>query len=200
MSSAVDCPNPMSETTRFQHFVVEDSLMHRRLRGVIVALFLSTGTLIGCSSSLTTHQGTGGRGGSQQGGSGGTLILGSGGFHGGSGGSDGADAGCQAGAECPMGACVVAGSCICGVPLVCFGSDPTVYEKYLNPRDGGYSAGYCPTTDDFHHACGEGSLCYYGCGPLSPADIAAAQDAGVGPATDGGPDACCFWVFGIAGV
>ena len=168
-------------------------------RSLIPGLLFAATALVGCSSSLAPNLGSGGRGGSQ-GGAGGGAIVGTGGVFGGTGGVGVVDASCQAGDQCPMGACIVSGSCVCGLPFVCFGSDPTVYEKYLNPRDGGYSTGYCPTSADFHQGCGEGSLCLYGCGPLSPAEISSAHDAGVRAAKDGGPDSCCFWVFGIPGV
>ena len=128
------------------------------------------------------------------------IVLGTGGIVGGLGGAGGEDAGCQPSPECPLGACTVEGACSCGLPLVCFGSDSTVYEEYLNPRDGGYPTGYCPTATDFRLGCGEGSLCYHGCGPLSPAAIGAAQDAGVPGAHDAGSNGCCFWVLGIPGV
>jgi hypothetical protein len=160
---------------------------------------LCMGAVIGCNSSVAPNMGNGGHGGSQQGGAGGAVTDGGGGV-GGSGGGSAADAGCQSSVQCPMGACILAGSCICGLPLVCFGSDPTVYDTYLYPRDGGYPLGYCPTTADFRQGCGEGSICYSGCGPLSPAEIGAALDAGVRPVADGGPDQCCFWVVGIPGV
>ena len=169
-------------------------------RSLTSGLLLAATALIGCSSSLTPNLGSGGRGGGQEGGAAGGGIVGTGGVLGGSGGVGAVDASCQAGEQCPMGACSAAGSCVCGLPLVCFGSDPTVYEKYLNPRDGGYSAGYCPTTADFRKGCGEGSVCFYGCGPLSPAEISAARGAGVRAVTDGGGDSCCFWVLGIPGV
>jgi hypothetical protein len=165
----------------------------------IFAVSLCTCAAIGCSSSLAPKMASGGRGGGQQGGADG-AVIGAGGFLGGSGGTSAEDGGCPSGAQCPMGACAAAGSCACGLPLVCFGSDPTVYEKYLNPRDGGYSLGYCPTSTDFHQGCGEGSICYFGCGPLAPSEISAALDAGVRSTTDGGPDRCCFWVLGIPGV
>jgi hypothetical protein len=172
-------------------------------RSLISGLLLAATALVGCSSSLAPNPGSGGRGGGQASGAGGRGIVGTvgtGGTFGGSGGVGAVDASCQAGDQCPMGACIVAGSCTCGLPLVCFGSDPTVYEKYLNPRDGGYSAGYCPTTSELRKGCGEGSLCFYGCGPLSPAEIGAAQDAGVRAATDAVFDSCCFWLLGIPGV
>ena len=163
----------------------------------ILAVSLCTGAGIGCSSSRALNQASGGRGG--QGGADG-AVIGPAGFPGGSGGTSADDAGCQSSTQCPMGACAVAGSCACGLPLVCFGSDSTVYEKYLNPRDGGYSSGYCPTSADFRRGCGEGSICYFGCGPLDLSEISAARDAGVRSTTDGGPDLCCFWVLGIPGV
>lgn len=164
------------------------------------ALLLTATALIGCSSSLAPNPGSGGRGGGQEGGAGGGAIIGTGGVFGGSDGVGAVDASCQADDQCPMGACFAAGACSCGLPLVCFGSDPTIYQKYLNPRDGGYPADYCPTTAEFHHGCGEGSVCFYGCGPLTSVEISAANDAGVRTASDGGPDSCCFWVLGIPGV
>jgi hypothetical protein len=169
-------------------------------RSLISGLLLVATALVGCSSSLAPNLGSGGRGGSQASGAGGGGIVGTGGVLGGSGGVGAGDASCQAGDQCPGGACFVGGSCACGLPLVCFGSDPTVYEKYLNPRDGGYPTGFCPTSAEFRRGCGEGSLCYYGCGPLSAAELSVAHDAGVRAVTDGGEDSCCFWVLGIPGV
>jgi hypothetical protein len=166
----------------------------------ILAVTLTTMALVGCGSSLVPTTGTGGRAGGGPGGAGGGLIDGGGGLLGATGGVGGMGASCESGNQCPMGACFVAGSCVCGLPLVCFGSDPTPYAQYLNPRDGGYSAGYCPTSAEFRRGCGEGSVCYFGCGPLSPGEIDAAYDAGVRAATDGGLESCCFWVVGIPGV
>lgn len=84
--------------------------------------------------------------------------------------------------------------------LVCFGADETTYQLYLTPKDGGPMVGRCPAPDDFAHVQGEGAVSYTACGPLSPAEIALAHDAGVLLTTDGGTETCCFWVTGIPGV
>jgi hypothetical protein len=164
------------------------------------ALLLVAIGALGCKTSLTSGGGAGGQGGGSKGvtGSGGTADDG-GPLIGGSG-SGGTGAACQPGPTCAMGTCGAGGNCVCGLPLICFGADPTVYEQYLTPRDGGPGIGQCPTPADFRHSCSEGSVCFHACGPLSPAEIGAAHDAGVRASTDGGSDSCCFWVFGIAGV
>jgi hypothetical protein len=191
-----------------------------------IARALIMSAMLSCSSRLTPTTGSAGAGGTASGaggesggiagadgsfggassgagggGAGGSgAISGTGGVLGGSAGVGGADASCKSGDQCPMGACVVAGSCVCGLPLVCFGSDPTIYDKYLDPRDGGFPAGYCPTTTDFRRGCSEGSICYSVCGPLSSTELSAAYDAGVQAAMDSGAASCCFWVLGVAGV
>jgi hypothetical protein len=142
----------------------------------------------------------GGQGGGSKGATGSGGAADDGGLLIGGSGTGGTDAGCQPGPTCAMGTCGMGGDCLCGLPLVCFGADPTVYAQYLTPRDGGPSVGQCPTPADFRQGCSEGSVCFHACGPLSPAAIGAAHDAGVRANTDGGFDSCCFWVFGIAGV
>jgi hypothetical protein len=82
--------------------------------------------------------------------------------------------------------------------LVCFGSDPAPYQKYLIQRDGGPTPGQCPTSLDFVRVTGEGSCGMSGCGPLLPSAVdglagAAAQTADAG-------NACCFWVIRVCGV
>jgi hypothetical protein len=81
--------------------------------------------------------------------------------------------------------------------LVCFGSDPAPYGKYLQPFDGGPGPGTCPTTRDFNFAGGE-SCGYVGCGPLLGSAVPDLPDAGaaVGDAGMG----CCFVVAFVCGV
>jgi hypothetical protein len=75
--------------------------------------------------------------------------------------------------------------------LVCFGSDPAAYQKYLLPDAGG---GICPATKGFLSSSGEGSCGYAACGPLPNSAVPA--DAGL----DGGSISCCFWVVRVCGV
>jgi hypothetical protein len=81
-----------------------------------------------------------------------------------------------------------------GYPLdvVCFGSDPGPYSKYLVP-DAGMTAGQCPTTRDFLPVRGEGSCGYLACGPLLPSAVET-FDAGAPLAVDDGGWMCCFVV------
>lgn len=153
----------------------------------------------GCKTSLASGDGTGGQGGRSTGAAGSGGAAGGGLLIGGSG-TTGTDAGCRPGPTCAAGACGMGGECICGLPLVCFGADPAVYQQYLTPRDGGPTVGQCPTAADFRDGCSEGSVCFHACGPLSHAELGAAQDAGVRSNADGGVASCCFWVLEIAGV
>jgi hypothetical protein len=75
---------------------------------------------------------------------------------------------------------------------VCFGSDASVYGKYLDP-DAGVAPGRCPSLSDFLPSRGEGSCGYSACGPLPPGVVA-------GDASAGGAASCCFWVVGVCGV
>jgi hypothetical protein len=81
-----------------------------------------------------------------------------------------------------------------GPALVCFGSDPTDYAKYL-VQDAGVAPGACPAAGNFIPATGgEGSCGYLACGPLSSGEVP--PDAGVDSSSSG----CCFWVLQICGV
>ncbi len=81
--------------------------------------------------------------------------------------------------------------------LVCFGSDPAPYQKYL-PSDAGVAAGRCPTERDFPRIAGEGGCAFIGCGPLAPTVISGLGDAGAQTASAG--SSCCFWVNHVCGV
>jgi hypothetical protein len=81
--------------------------------------------------------------------------------------------------------------------LVCFGSDPAPYEKYLS-GDAGVAVGRCPAERDFPHVNGEGSCVFLGCGPLAPTAVSGLRDAGAQTASAG--SSCCFWVNHICGV
>jgi|SRR5215471_11040553 len=175
--------------------------MRRATAGVIG--IATVGLLSGCTSASRGHADAAGTGGSTgAAGRSGTPIeggVGGGGFDDAAAGGDATTA-CRPGTDCPIGACAASGICVCGLPLVCFGTDPTIYARYLAPRDGAPTVGQCPTPDDFNHQCAEGSVCYYACGPLSATEIRDVDDAGIQPTSDAGAPSCCFWVFGIAGL
>ena len=81
--------------------------------------------------------------------------------------------------------------------VVCFGSDPSPYQQYLKPVDGGAASGSCPAMSDFIPVRGE-SCGYVSCGPLLGSAVAEMPDAGaiVGDAGI----ACCFLVARVCGV
>jgi hypothetical protein len=81
--------------------------------------------------------------------------------------------------------------------LVCFGSDPTPYEMFLKPGDGGPAPGACPTSRDFNFPRGE-TCGYTGCGPLLDSAVPDLPDAGAAVGDAG--TACCFLVAVICGV
>jgi len=84
-----------------------------------------------------------------------------------------------------------------GPGLVCFGSDPAPYQMYLS-GSAASKVGTCPTTGDFIHALGEGSIGYTSCGPVTPPSGTPAD--GAAPQGDGGGGSCCFWVLPVQGV
>ena len=81
--------------------------------------------------------------------------------------------------------------------IVCFGSDPTPYQLYLQPGDGGVVPGQCPGMRDFMHSGGE-SCGYVGCGPLLGSAVSDLMDGGTAGA-DAGTD-CCYFVTLVCGV
>jgi hypothetical protein len=81
--------------------------------------------------------------------------------------------------------------------LVCFGSDPGPYQKYL-PRDAGVTIRQCPTERDFPAAVGEGSCAFIACGPLVPSAVSGLSDAGAQVSSAG--SSCCFWLNHVCGV
>ncbi|HEV3190646.1 MAG TPA: hypothetical protein VGY54_09135 [Polyangiaceae bacterium] len=81
--------------------------------------------------------------------------------------------------------------------LVCFGSDPAPYQKYL-PSDAGIAVGRCPMERDFPRNVGEGSCAFLACGPLVPSIVFGLRDAGSQTSPAGA--SCCFWLNHICGV
>ncbi len=81
--------------------------------------------------------------------------------------------------------------------VVCFGSDPAPYQRYLTPADGGVAPGQCPTMRDFVPVRGE-NCGYLACGPLLGSAISDMPDASA-VVRDTGTD-CCFLVARLCGV
>jgi hypothetical protein len=81
--------------------------------------------------------------------------------------------------------------------IVCFGSDPLPYQKYLQPVDGGPAPGQCPTARDFNSPGGE-RCGWVSCGPLLGSAVPDPADAAA-TAGDAGTD-CCFYVARACGV
>jgi hypothetical protein len=82
-----------------------------------------------------------------------------------------------------------------GTPgLVCFGTDPYPYQKYLLPSDAGIAPGECPTPDNFPPPPGEDSCGNYACGPLLPSAAEGLQQEG-DASVEGSTDACCFLIY-----
>ena len=79
--------------------------------------------------------------------------------------------------------------------LVCFGSDPAPYQKYL-PSDAG--VGRCPMEGYFPHVIGEGNCVFRACGPLVPLVAAGLDDGGAQTSSTG--SSCCFWLVHECGV
>ena len=83
--------------------------------------------------------------------------------------------------------------------VVCFGSDPVVYQFYLQPVDGGWPIGACPAPTDFVPWPGGETCGYVPCGPLAPDSVRAFENADAGTDAATNP-ACCFWVRHVCGV
>ncbi len=87
--------------------------------------------------------------------------------------------------------------------IACFGSDPSPYEQYLRPRDGGVAPGQCPGVGDFGGSIGEAECAWFACGPLTAAGVADLADAGITRGDDGGSGSaggCCYVVRYVCGV
>jgi len=82
--------------------------------------------------------------------------------------------------------------------LVCFGSDPAPYQRFLVPVDGGVAPGQCPSTRDFMPFTGGESCGYVSCGPLLGSAVTDLLDGGTVEG-DAGTD-CCYFVAYVCGV
>ena len=85
-----------------------------------------------------------------------------------------------------------------GTSLVCFGSDPAPYQRFLVPGDGGVVPGQCPSMSDFMPFRGGESCGYVSCGPLLGSAVSELLDAGT-VGGDAGTD-CCYLVALVCGV